>query len=116
MADADRLDLLSVNTIRRSMPSRGRDPGTPIDAAPTVYCLWPQFLRYDPEAADWPDLDRFVLSSGHASAMLYSLLFQAQLGQRGGRARRAWNDPFAAYRGQYPDLADQIAREGAAQR
>src|SRR5919108_6520181 len=52
-------------------------PGTPMDAAPTVYCLWQRLLRYDPEDPDWPNRDRFVLSNGHASAMLYSLIYLA---------------------------------------
>lgn len=82
MTDADRLDLLSVNTIRTlsidAVEKAGSGhPGTPMDAAPTVYCLWQRFLRYDPEDPAWPDRDRFVLSNGHASAMLYSLLFLA---------------------------------------
>lgn len=44
-------------------------------AAPTVYCLWQRFLRYDPEDPEWLNRDRFVLSAGHASALLYSLLY-----------------------------------------
>ncbi len=43
-------------------------------AAPTAYCLWQRFLRFDPDDAAWPDRDRFVLSVGHASALLYGLL------------------------------------------
>jgi transketolase len=50
-----------------------------MDAAPTVYCLWQRILRYDPEDPDWPNRDRFVLSNGHASAMLYSLIYLASI-------------------------------------
>ena len=80
MIDQDQLDLLSVNTIRTlSMDAvqkaRSGHPGTPMDAAPTVYCLWQRFLRYDPEDPKWPNRDRFVLSNGHASMLLYSLLY-----------------------------------------
>src|SRR5260370_7313356 len=45
--------------------------------APVAYCLWQQFLRYDPEDPIWPNRDRFVLSNGHASMLLYSLLYLA---------------------------------------
>jgi transketolase len=49
-------------------------PGTPMAMAPVAYCLWQQFLRFDPEDPIWPNRDRFVLSVGHASMLLYSLL------------------------------------------
>ncbi|MBV8356638.1 MAG: transketolase [Deltaproteobacteria bacterium] len=49
-------------------------PGTPMAMAPVVYCLWQRFLRFDPEDPIWPNRDRFVLSSGHASMLLYSML------------------------------------------
>jgi transketolase len=80
MTDEDQLDLLSVNTIRTLsidavQKARSGHPGTPMDAAPTVYCLWQRFLRYDPDGPDWPNRDRFVLSNGHASMLLYSLLY-----------------------------------------
>jgi transketolase len=44
-------------------------------SAPTAYCLWQRFLRYDPDDSNWPNRDRFILSAGHASALLYSLLY-----------------------------------------
>jgi len=49
-------------------------PGSPMGMAPIVYCLWQQFLRFDPDAPVWPNRDRFVLSSGHCSVLLYALL------------------------------------------
>src|SRR6478752_8959164 len=49
-------------------------PGTPVAMAPVVYTLWQRFLRFDPEHPIWPNRDRFVLSAGHASMLLYSLL------------------------------------------
>ncbi|MBI1873651.1 MAG: transketolase, partial [Acidobacteria bacterium] len=49
-------------------------PGTPMAMAPVVYCLWQHFLRFDPEDPIWPNRDRFVLSIGHASMLLYSML------------------------------------------
>jgi transketolase len=49
-------------------------PGMPLGAAPMAYVLWDRFLTHDPENPDWPDRDRFVLSAGHGSALLYTLL------------------------------------------
>ena len=73
------LDLLSVNTIRGlSMDAVQRansgHPGTPMGIAPVAYTLWQQVLRFDPSDPIWPNRDRFVLSEGHASALLWSLL------------------------------------------
>ena len=73
------LDQLSINTIRTlSMDAvqkaNSGHPGTPMALAPVAYCLWQQFLRYDPEDPLWPNRDRFVLSNGHASMLLYSLI------------------------------------------
>lgn len=76
------LDLLCVNTIRTlSMDAvqaaNSGHPGAPMGLAPAAYCLWQRFLRYDPEDPIWPNRDRFVLSAGHASMLLYSLLHLA---------------------------------------
>ncbi|MGH7819685.1 MAG: transketolase, partial [Candidatus Binatia bacterium] len=49
-------------------------PGTAMALAPVVYCLWQRFLRFDPGDPIWPNRDRFVLSAGHASMLLYSML------------------------------------------
>jgi len=72
MKDATQLDLLCINTLRTLaidavQKANSGHPGTPMGAAPTAYCLWQRFLRYDPTAPLWPNRDRFVLSSGHAS-------------------------------------------------
>jgi len=73
------LDQLCVNAIRTlSMDAvqaaNSGHPGTPMAMAPVAYCLWQQFLRFDPRDPVWPNRDRFVLSIGHASTLLYSLL------------------------------------------
>src|SRR5258708_2819357 len=52
-------------------------PGTPMAMAPVVYVLWQEFLRFDPKDPIWPNRDRFILSAGHASTLLYSLLHLA---------------------------------------
>ena len=75
----DPLDTLSINTIRTlSMDAvqqaNSGHPGTPMALAPVAYCLWQNHLRYDPGDPVWPNRDRFVLSAGHASMLLYSLL------------------------------------------
>ncbi len=73
------IDELGVNTIRTlSMDAvqkaNSGHPGAPMGAAPMAHALWTRFLRHNPENPDWPDRDRFVLSAGHASMLLYSLL------------------------------------------
>ncbi|QCB45409.1 transketolase [Hydrogenophaga sp. PAMC20947] len=73
------LDQRCTNTLRtlaidQVQKANAGHPGTPMGAAPTAYCLWQRFMRFDPEDAAWPDRDRFVLSVGHASALLYGLL------------------------------------------
>src|SRR6266851_1454558 len=74
------LDTLSINTIRTLsidavQKANSGHPGAPMGLAPVVYCLWQQFLRYDPANPVWPNRDRFVLSNGHASMLLYSMLY-----------------------------------------
>jgi len=72
-------DLLVINTIRTLamdavQAANSGHPGTPMALAPVVYCLWQEFLRFDPDDPIWPNRDRFVLSNGHASMLLYSML------------------------------------------
>jgi len=73
------LDELCINTIRMLsvdmvQQANSGHPGMPMGAAPMAYALWTQFLRHNPNHPQWPDRDRFVLSAGHGSALLYSLL------------------------------------------
>lgn len=73
------LDLLSINTIRTLaidavQQANSGHPGAPMGLAPVVYSLWQRFLRYDPLDPTWPNRDRFVLSAGHASMLLYATL------------------------------------------
>ncbi len=75
----DNIDLLSINTIRTLamdavQQANSGHPGTPMGMAPVAYCLWQRLLRFDPDDPIWPNRDRFVLSIGHASTLLYSLL------------------------------------------
>ena len=73
------LDALAVTTIRTLcidavQAANSGHPGTPMAMAPVAYTLWQRFLRFDPADPIWPNRDRFVLSAGHASTLLYSLL------------------------------------------
>ncbi len=73
------IELTSINTIRTLamdavQAANSGHPGTPMAMAPVAYCLWQQFLRFDPQDPVWPNRDRFVLSIGHASTLLYALL------------------------------------------
>jgi transketolase len=76
------LDTLSINTIRTLamdavQQANSGHPGTPMAMAPVAYALWQRHLRFDPDDPIWPDRDRFVLSMGHASMLLYSMLHLA---------------------------------------
>ena len=76
------VDLLSINTIRTLaidavQQANSGHPGAPMGLAPVVYELWQKYLRYDPADPTWPNRDRFVLSAGHASMLLYATLHLA---------------------------------------
>lgn len=82
MRTEQNLDQLAINTIRTLsidaiQKAQSGHPGTPMGAAPNAYTLWQRFLRYDPKHPEWMNRDRFVLSSGHASMLLYSLIHLA---------------------------------------
>jgi transketolase len=76
------IDQLCINTIRTLAmdaveQAHSGHPGAPMALAPVVYCLWQRFLRFDPGHPIWPNRDRFVLSVGHASMLLYAMLHLA---------------------------------------
>ncbi len=78
------IDELCINTIRTLamdavQQAHSGHPGAPMALAPVVYCLWQRFLRFDPEHPIWPNRDRFVLSAGHASMLLYAILHLADV-------------------------------------
>lgn len=72
----DTIRSLSMDAVQKANSGH---PGTPMALAPVGYTLWSKFLRYDPKHADWPNRDRFVLSVGHASMLLYSLIHLAKI-------------------------------------
>src|SRR5271168_1894568 len=84
LATGKQLDQLCINTIRTLaidgvQKANSGHPGAPMGLAPVTYSLWQQFLRYDPADPIWPNRDRFVLSNGHASMLLYAMLYLAQV-------------------------------------
>ncbi len=84
LATGKQLETLCINTIRTLamdavQQANSGHPGAPMALAPVAYCLWQQFLRYDPEDPIWPNRDRFVLSNGHASMLLYAMLYLAEV-------------------------------------
>src|SRR5690349_15584390 len=81
-ATSQSIEKLAVDTIRTlSMDAvqaaNSGHPGTPMALAPVAYALWQKYLRFDPELPVWANRDRFVLSAGHASTLLYSVLHLA---------------------------------------
>jgi transketolase len=75
----EELDQLAINTIRTLsidavQQAKSGHPGTPMALAPLIYTLWNRIMRFDPKDPIWPDRDRFVLSNGHASMLLWSVL------------------------------------------
>ena len=75
----DSLETLSINTIRMLsvdavQKANSGHPGAPMGLAPAAYVLWTRFLKHNPQNPSWPDRDRFVLSAGHGSMLLYSML------------------------------------------
>ena len=82
LATGQQLDTLCINTIRTLaidavQQANSGHPGAPMGLAPVTYCLWQDFLRYDPSDPTWLNRDRFVLSNGHASMLLYAMLHLA---------------------------------------
>src|SRR5579863_9465962 len=76
----DKMAQLAVNTIRTLsidavQAANSGHPGTPMALAPLVYTIWNRVMRFDPQDPIWPNRDRFVLSNGHASMLLWSMLY-----------------------------------------
>ncbi|MGZ4789883.1 MAG: transketolase, partial [Terriglobales bacterium] len=79
-AEKEQLELLCINTIRTLamdavQKANSGHPGTPMALAPVAFVLWDRHLRHNPANPHWPNRDRFILSNGHASMLLYSLLY-----------------------------------------
>ncbi|MBD0292924.1 MAG: transketolase [Jiangellaceae bacterium] len=81
LIDVDELSVTTIRTLAMDavQAANSGHPGTPMALAPVAYTLWQEFLRFDPDDPIWPNRDRFVLSAGHASALLYALLHLAKV-------------------------------------
>ncbi|MGD9508717.1 MAG: transketolase [Geminicoccaceae bacterium] len=91
---SDRVCIDTIRTLAMDAVQQANSghPGTPMALAPVAYTLWQDFLRFDPAAPAWPDRDRFVLSCGHASMLLYALLHLAGVRAEGSRAAITLDD------------------------
>ncbi len=87
-AASDKLCIDTIRTLAMDAVQKANSghPGTPMALAPVAYTLWQQFLRYDPQDPAWPNRDRFVLSNGHASMLLYAVLHLAGVKAKDGPA------------------------------
>ena len=98
------IDKLSIDTIRTLaidavQKANSGHPGAPMALAPVAYTLWNRYLRYDPAHPHWPNRDRFVLSCGHASMLLYALLHLANVAEKdGGNAPAVSLDEIKRFR------------------
>ncbi len=81
ITDADDLCVATIRTLCMDavQAAASGHPGTPMAMAPVTYTLWQEFLRFDPDDPIWPNRDRFVLSAGHASTLLYAMLHLARV-------------------------------------
>jgi transketolase len=94
--DPERIAINTIRTLAMDAVQKANSghPGTPMALAPVAYTLWQRVLRYDPDSPNWPNRDRFVLSNGHASMLLYAMLHLAGVkdgdrGQGDGKSERA---------------------------
>jgi len=85
----DTIRTLSMDAVQAANSGH---PGTPMALAPVGWTIWSKFLRYDPAVHDWPNRDRFVLSVGHASMLLYALIHLAGIKQKDGAAALSLDD------------------------
>ena len=119
------IEQLSINTIRTlSMDAvqqaNSGHPGTPMALAPVAYTIWQRFLNYDPADPGWANRDRFVLSNGHASMLLYSVLYLAQVkaitapGIPNTVTPRAWKPPQGLWAKAWPRASEwRLAKGGS---
>ena len=82
VADLEQLGINVIRGLAMDAPQRANSghPGTAMALAPLAHVLWTRVMNYDPTDRDWPDRDRFVLSAGHASILLYSMLYLTGFG------------------------------------
>ena len=108
----EQMTQLAINTIRTLsidavQQAKSGHPGTPMALAPLIYTIWNRVMRFDPEDAIWPNRDRFVLSNGHASMLLWSILHLTQV-----RAVTAALVSIAKERGIATVLVGHVTKDG----
>lgn len=86
--DQRSIDTIRTLTIDAVQKANSGHAGAPMGLAPVAFTLWNHYLRYDPANPHWPNRDRFVLSVGHASMLLYSLLHLAEVAEKDGPTPR----------------------------
>ena len=106
MAD-DKTIQLAINTIRTLsidavQQAKSGHPGTPMALAPLVYTIWNRVMRFDPQDPIWPNRDRFVLSNGHASMLLWSVLHLTR--DTGGECGLRDTGPSVGFPRRHPSL------------
>jgi transketolase len=99
-ADMDKLCIDTIRTLSMDAVQKANSghPGAPMALAPVAYTLWQSFLRYDPDQPNWPNRDRFVLSNGHASMLLYSVLHLAGVKDADRKGLAVTLDDIKAFR------------------
>jgi transketolase len=98
--DLDRTCIDTIRTLAMDAVEQAKSghPGTPMALAPAAYTLWQRLLRYDPNDPAWPNRDRFVLSKGHASMLLYALLHLAGVQDKSRNAPAVTLDDIKHFR------------------
>ena len=114
---AQSIEQTSINTIRTLamdavQAANSGHPGTPMALAPVAYQLWTQHLRYDPADPLWPNRDRYVLSCGHASMLLYSLIHLAGIREVDARWQSDWTSRRCRWRRSKTFANGAAARRG----
>jgi transketolase len=110
----DTIRTLSMDAVQKANSGH---PGTPMALAPVTYVLWNEVLRYDPANPSWPGRDRFVLSCGHASMLLYSILHLAGVQNQGEQGPSISLDDIKSFRqlgspcAGHPELGDAAGIE-----
>ena len=100
LSEGDKLAIDTIRTLAIDAVQKANSghAGAPMALAPVAYTLWNRYLRYDPAHPHWPNRDRFVLSAGHASMLLYGLLHLARVAESDGGNAPAPGAPAAADR------------------
>ena len=106
------LDQLCINTVRflsvdAVQKAKSGHPGMPLGAAPMAYVLWTRLLKHNPRNPGWFDRDRFVLSAGHGSMLLYAIAYLTGYKKMTIEELEAWQEEFDAFHARFADLFER---------